>query len=270
MPDRPGAQLDWDGADRAVSEAVAYRHAALARPVLIGLAGAQGSGKSTMAPRIEALLADRELLTAILALDDFYRTRAEREELAREVHPLLATRGVPGTHDIARLSQTIDALLAGRATTVPRFDKARDDRAETGGTVGPADVVILEGWCIGAKPQSDAALAAPVNALESDEDPDGTWRRWVNERLATDYAALFARLDLTVLLRAPEFAVVERWRGEQETHLGARGMNPAAIARFVAHYERITRAMLASTTADLIVNLDEVRQPTGWSARPAH
>lgn len=270
MPDRPGTQLGWEAVDRAVAEAIADRHAALARRVLIGLAGAQGSGKSTMAPRIAALLADRGLRTTILALDDFYLSRAEREGLAREVHLLLATRGVPGTHDIARLSQTIDALLAGRAATVPRFDKARDDRAETGDTVGPADVVILEGWCIGAEPQSDGALATPINALESGEDPDGTWRRWVNEHLATDYAALFARLDLTVLLRAPEFAVVERWRGEQEVHLGARGMESAAIARFVAHYERITSAMLASTPADLIVNLDEVRQPTGWSTRPAH
>lgn len=261
---------NWDEADRAVARAIADRHAALGRPVLIGLAGAQGSGKSTMAPRIAAQLVDRGLRTAILALDDFYLTRAERQELARTVHPMLATRGVPGTHDVECLSKAIDALLAGQSATVPRFDKALDDRDAIACMVGPADVLILEGWCIGARPQSDVALATPVNVLEHDEDPDSTWRRWVNKHLGSDYAPLFARLDLTVLLRAPDFSVVERWRSEQEAHLGARGMGTAAIARFVAHYERITRGMLASPAADFIVDLDEARQPTGWSGRPVH
>lgn len=261
MPDRSEPDLGWPAADAAVAGTVAERHAALGRPILVGLAGAQGSGKSTMAPRLAASMAGRGLTSEILALDDFYLTRAERAALARDVHPLLATRGVPGTHDIGLLSDAIDALLAGGSAHVPIFDKARDERAGSRTVTGPVDVVLLEGWCIAARPQAEADLHKSINTLERVEDPDGRWRRWVNGRLATDYAALFARLDLTVLLRAPSFAVVERWRGEQEAHLGERAMSPAALARFVQHYERITRAMLASEPADLIVALSPERMP---------
>lgn len=261
MSDRPEPDLGWPAADAAVVRAVAGCHAALGRPILVGLAGSQGSGKSTTAPRLAALVAERGLRTAILALDDFYLTRAERELLARDVHPLLATRGVPGTHDIGLLSGTVEALSNGGSAHLPVFDKASDDRSGLRSIPGPADVVLLEGWCIGALPQTEGKLAEPVNALERSEDADGRWRRWVNDRLASDYAALFDRLDLTVLLRAPSFAVVERWRGEQEAHLGGRAMRPAAIARFVQHYERITRAMLADEPADLIVDLSADRFP---------
>lgn len=253
--------MSWEAADRAVADAISARHAASVRPVLVGLAGAQGSGKSTMAPRVAALLAGHGLRTAVLALDDFYLTRAERERLAREIHPLLATRGVPGTHDTALLAAALDALLAGRKARVPCFDKATDDRTGTRDLAGPFDVVLLEGWCIGARPETAAELAKPINALERDDDPDGTWRSRVNERLAADYAALFARIDLRVLLRAPDFAVVERWRAEQEAQLGERGMTQDQIARFVAHYERITRRMLAERNADLVIDLDRDRTP---------
>ncbi|WP_067681993.1 hypothetical protein [Tsuneonella dongtanensis] len=244
-----------------MADAVAACHSALGRPVLVGLAGAQGSGKSTMAPRIAALLAEKGLGTAILALDDFYLTREKRKALAETVHPLLATRGVPGTHDIGLLTRAFDALLAGQSAIVPRFDKGSDDRTGTRTVAGPVDVVLLEGWCIGARAQTDAALVEPVNALERDEDADGTWRRWVNRRLATDYAALFDRIDLRILLRAPDFAVVERWRCEQEAHLGLRGMTSEQITRFVQHYERVTRAMLAEEPADLIVDQSPDRVP---------
>ncbi len=261
MPDRTEPDLGWPAADAAAGLAVAGRHTALGRPVLVGLAGSQGSGKSTMAPRLAALLADRGLHTAILALDDFYLTRAERAMLSQDVHPLLATRGVPGTHNVGLLSDALDVLLAGGSAHVPVFDKANDDRAGSRTVAGPVDVVLLEGWCVGALPQPAVELAEPVNALERFEDADGIWRRWVNDRLATGYTGLFGRLDLTVVLRAPSFAVVERWRGEQEAHLGDRAMPPAALARFVQHYERITRAMLAGEPADLIVDLSAERVP---------
>lgn len=231
--------------------------------MFVGLAGAQGSGKSTMAPRLSAELAGEGLRTALLALDDFYLTRAERRHLARTVHPLLATRGVPGTHDIGLLTDALIALLAGRTTRVPRFDKSSDDRAaEDRQLDGPFDVVLLEGWCIGARLQPAEALAAPVNQLEREEDADGAWRRWVNRRLATDYAALFDRLDLRVFLRAPSFEVVLGWRAEQERELGAGGMSAPELERFIAHYERVTRWMLADAPADLVIDLDAARVPS--------
>jgi pantothenate kinase-related protein Tda10 len=75
--------------------------AAHARPLVVGLTGPQGSGKSTLAARLPDLLAAAGLNAGVLALDDLYLTKAERQRLAADVHPLFATRGVPGTHDVA-------------------------------------------------------------------------------------------------------------------------------------------------------------------------
>lgn len=251
----------WAEADAAAAQAIALCHAELGRRIVVGLAGAQGSGKTTMAERLAGALGGRGLRTAVLALDDFYLTRAQRDALARRVHPLLATRGVPGTHDLDLLNAALDALLAGRPASLARFDKAADDRAAGLRVEPPADVVLLEGWCVGARPQPAEALAAPVNALEREHDPDGRWRRWVNARLENEYAALWRRLDLRLLLRAPSFDVVARWRGEQEAHLGPRAMTAPQLAGFIAHYERITCWMLGDCPADLVIALDEARTP---------
>lgn len=261
---------EWARADMAAAEAIATAHAAAGAPIIVGLAGAQGSGKSTMAPRLRDCLALNGVRAAVLSLDDFYLTHAERNRLARTVHPLLATRGVPGTHDVAILVHTLDRLVNpdGPAVPIPCFDKAEDDRADRSGwrcLALPFDVIILEGWCIGARPQSAFELATPVNALERLHDANGQWRGWVNDQLAGVYKELFQRLALRLLLRAPSFEVVLRWRSEQEETLarltGRRGMNDEELQRFIAHYERITRSMLDAPPADLVIALDEDRLP---------
>lgn len=251
-------------------------HAALLavehRPVVIGLCGAQGSGKTTLAEAVIVACTGEGLRCAGLSIDDIYLTRGAREELARTVHPLLATRGVPGTHDVTLGQEVMDALARGEAAALPRFDKAQDDRAARADwprAPEGCEVLIFEGWCVGAVPQSEADLAAPVNALEEREDGDGRWRRYVNAALAGSYAALFARLDRLVLLAAPGFEVVHGWRLEQERDLarsaasGAGVMDEAGIARFISHYERLTRYILQEmpARADLVIQMDEQRHP---------
>lgn len=236
---------------------------------VIGLCGAQGSGKSTLAAGLAALFERESVPTAILSIDDLYLTRAERERLARDVHPLLRTRGVPGTHDIALGLSILDDLAAGRPASLPRFDKARDDRApasDWAGASADTRLLILEGWCVGARPQPEAALAKPVNALERDEDPDGLWRRFANAALAGPYQHLFGRIDRLILLAAPGFDIVLRWRIEQEHRLRRAqggGMSDAEVARFIRHYERLTRHILAEMPgrADLVIPLAEDRSP---------
>lgn len=242
-------------------------------PLLLGLSGLQGSGKSTLAAQLAAHCAAAGIDAIALSLDDAYRTRAERLALARDVHPLLATRGVPGTHDVALLHATLDALA--RATpdapaAVPAFDKGSDDRAPEATwrrIVAPPRLVVLEGWCIGVPPQADGALHTPINALERDEDPDGRWRRHVNAALAGEYATLWRRLDRLIVLQAASFDVVARWRDEQELTLrrsaAPHAMSPQAIVRFVAHYERISRHALVAlpALADRVIALDAARVP---------
>lgn len=241
-------------------------------PLILGLCGAQGSGKSTLAEGLQDRMAARGVRSAILSLDDLYLDGASRAALAAQVHPLLRTRGVPLTHDVARGVAVIDAVRARQPTTLPRFDKARDEPAPDTARVEGVDLLIFEGWCVGAVPQEDAALVEPINPLERADDPAGIWRRAVNIALATDYAALFGRIDRLVLLAAPGFEVVTGWRLEQEEALrrrvAAEGgdtsglMDAAAVARFVQHYERLTRHVLAEmpARADLILPLSAERR----------
>lgn len=239
------------------------------RTAVMGLAGAQGSGKSTVAKYAARLLEQRGMRAVVLSLDDFYLTHDARQRLAREVHPLLATRGPPGTHDVGLAGAAIDQLRAKGKVALPRFDKASDNRTPRGSwetVASPVDVILLEGWCVGAVSQGRAALATPVNDLERDEDPEGVWRAYVNDQLDGPYQALFARLHDLIMLEAPSFEVVAGWRAEQEAKLRARsagGMDDAQIARFVAHYERLTRWILAEMPgrADWVVTLDSDRNP---------
>lgn len=238
-------------------------------PFVLGVCGAQGSGKSTLAEGLTARLTARGLRAATLSIDDLYLSHAARAELGRIVHPLFATRGAPGTHDAGLGVGLLDAVRAGQDVVLPRFDKATDDPAPTGAPAkGPLDVLIFEGWCVGARAQDDAALASPVNALEAERDPDLTWRRFANLALATDYAELFERIDRLVLLAAPGFEVVRDWRIQQEHALrarageGARTMSDAEIGVFIQHYERLTRHILSDMPAyaDLTLRLDEHRR----------
>jgi D-glycerate 3-kinase len=239
------------------------------RCAVIGLCGAQGSGKTTVAKFTAQLLAERGMRAVALSLDDFYLTHEARLRLAKDVHPLLATRGPPGTHDVGMAGAAIDALRTRGKATLPRFDKATDTRAPRGTwetVASPVDVILLEGWCVGALSQGEAALATPVNDLERDEDLKGIWRHYVNDQLDGSYKALFARLHDLVLLEAPSFDVVVGWRAEQEAKLrekGGGGMDDAQIARFVAYYERLTRWILAEMPgrADWVVTLDTQRNP---------
>jgi D-glycerate 3-kinase len=244
-----------------LADELATRIAADARrPLRVAIAGAQGSGKTTLARILTQQLQHHRLRAVTCSLDDFYLTRAQRQELAQHEHPLLATRGVPGTHDVGLCLRVLDSLPQ-RATAVPVFDKSLDDRsdAQHWPVAGPVDVVVIEGWCLGARPEPAARLLAPVNELERDEDADGRWRRFVNASLAGQYQDLFASFDLLVYLQVPDFAAVRRWRGEQELQIPpARRMSEAGLRRFTAHYERLTRWMIddVPARADVTVRLD--------------
>lgn len=262
-----------------VARAIAAHQNGANRPILVGVNGSQGSGKTTLADFLCCCLeADFGLPSVSLSLDDVYLTRADRQRLGESVHPLLATRGVPGTHDIPLLLHTLQTLLdPGKAvgSRLPRFDKSIDDRApaDTWPTVTEAPaVVLLEGWCLGAEPEAPGDLIEPINALERDEDANGLWRSYVNDCLAQQFPAVYAPVDQWLMLQAPSFDCVFRWRREQEEKLAAqRGgmtdemMDEPALARFVAHFERLTRHCLATLPerVDHLLVLDEQRAIVG-------
>ncbi|MFT4198322.1 MAG: kinase [Pseudoxanthomonas sp.] len=252
---------------RALDDALA----ADAEVPVLAISGLQGSGKSTLAAQLQALAGARGLACTVLSIDDFYLPRAQRRALARRVHPLLATRGPPGTHQVQLALEVIDALRAGRAVQVPRFDKLGDERlprAQWQRVAAGTRLVVFEGWFLGTPAQAPVELALPLNALERDEDPHGSWRRFCNDALARDYPPLWARADRLWFLQPPGFEVVLRWRGQQERTLQATqprraGMSPAQLARFVQHYERVSRQALRTlpALADVVVPLDARRRP---------
>jgi D-glycerate 3-kinase len=178
--------------------------------------------------------------------------------LSKEIHPLLATRGVPGTHDLGLAFDTLDKLTNAQGTVqIPRFDKASDNRKEKGEwsqIETPVDIIILEGWCVGIPAQSEIDLERAINSLEQDYDEDGKWRKYVNDQLLGAYASLWQQIDQLIMLKAPDFSCVFEWRLEQEEKLKRstestllsenKIMAPEEIKHFIQHYERLTRHAL--------------------------
>lgn len=235
---------------------IASHHNNKKAPVTIGINGAQGSGKTTLTDLLVLLLNKKFHLHAVgLSIDDFYLTKQERKNLARDIHPLFITRGVPGTHDVKLASNTISQLVQGVTNiAIPRFDKASDDRypkQQWEVIREKVDVVIFEGWCVGAKPQETEQLTAPINALEEEHDPQGIWRTYVNQKLSTDYPPLFDLIDYWIMFKAPSFDCVLSWRLEQEKKLNDilligdnTTMNDEDIFFFIQHYQRLTESLL--------------------------
>ena len=254
------------------------------RTVVVGLSGAQGTGKSTLARLMKVLLEQLfGLRVAVLSLDDLYLSKAARQQRGETYHPLLVTRGVPGTHDVELGLHVLRSLRAGETVALPRFDKATDEpfpKFKWPIWNGTCDVVLFEGWCVGARPQRGDELDAPVNGLERLEDSTGDWRWYINRQLGGAYQTLFAELDLLVLLRPRDFDRVYAWREEQEARLRAAGgteprgdgvalrdglevMTPTAVRRFVMHFERLTRFIWEEMPdrADAVVYLDDDHRP---------
>lgn len=250
---------------QALVTQVLQRLQTLPKPAVVGISGAQGSGKSTLADELVAQLQQRGIRAAAVSLDDYYLSKARRQQLALAIHPLLVQRGVPGTHDIARAIADAKAVLAGVEVTLPQFDKALDEPV----AALPAqqlDVLIVEGWCLGVKTQTSAELAVPVNALEAGEDTDGRWRHYVNSQLAGLYADYWLLLKPLIWLNAPDWQSVCRWRAKQEQQLWrerGQGMTEAELVRFMLPFQRLTQASWQQlpSAADVVVSLNQNQQP---------
>lgn len=236
----------------------------LSLPAVVGISGAQGSGKSTLAAALVTQLQQQGIPAAAVSLDDYYLSKAQRQALAGQVHPLLVQRGVPGTHDIDRAIADIKAVLAGHEVALPQFDKALDEPVAN---LAPQslDLLIVEGWCLGVQPQPAAQLQQPVNLLEAEADTDGRWRHYVNQQLAGDYCTLWQLLKPLIWLQAPDWASVCRWRAQQEQQLQQQrgmAMSGPALARFMLPFQRLTQAAWRQLPgrADIVLQLDSQQQ----------
>ena len=224
--------------------------------LFIGLSGGQGSGKTTVATILKIILKKffkRE--THVSSIDDFYKTSKERNDMSRIIHPLFKTRGVPGTHDVNLVKKFFYFLKKKnfRKFKSPKFDKSIDDRVKKkywSNIKKKPNIVILEGWCVGAKPQTNFMIKKPVNILEKYEDQNSVWRQHVNKKLKKEYKKIFSKIDHLIFMRVPNFKMVFKWRLLQEkklekkSHLNKKIMSYSEIKRFIMFYERITLQMI--------------------------
>jgi len=226
------------------------------RILFLGFSGGQGSGKTTVAKILKITLKKffkRKI--HISSIDDFYKTLKDRNKMAHTIHPLFKTRGVPGTHDINLIKKFFYFIKEKKfaKTKLPKFDKSIDDRLKKKywfNIKERPEIVILEGWCVGAEPQSNSLIKKPINILEKYEDQDLIWRKYVNEKLKKEYKKLFSMIDYYIFMKIPNFKMVFKWRLLQENKLRKKLrfkkkiMSYSEIKRFIMFYQRITLQMI--------------------------
>ena len=229
------------------------------------ISGSQGVGKSTLAIIIKLVIEKiYKKKVMILSIDDYYLSKNKRNEISKKIHPLLKTRGVPGTHDINKLRRHINNFNKQKfPISTPKFDKLKDDCSKTLNKVTSAQILILEGWCCGTSAVEDKYLYKNINKLELNLDKNFVWRKYYNSILKNQYQSVFKMFDITIYLKPPSFAYVLKWRVLQEKNNAIKTnqkklMNKKELSFFIQHYEKITKWMIKTmpAKADILINLD--------------
>ena len=242
------------------------------KPYLIGLSGGQGTGKTTISSILKIILTKYFRLNVFkISIDDLYKTRKDRISLSKKIHPLLKTRGVPGTHDVNFMFDFLKKIKKKRFKhhRIPKFNKAIDDRLKRKSWYlikRIPDVIIFEGWCVGARAEKKNTLKKSINPLEKKEDKNLKWRKFVNGQLENKYKKLFSKLDCMLFLKAGSFKLLQSWRLKQESLLKLNSKNKAnnkvmsknEVLTFMQTYQRITQNMFkfAPKYSSIVLNLN--------------
>jgi len=216
-------------------------------PLLVGLSGPPGSGKSTLSSIIRGRFLAWGFSCECISLDDFYYSKTEREKRAKQVSQLLMTRGVPGTHDMYLLAQVIECIVSDKAVSWQKFYKSADDiDLENVNSFTPVinrkPIILLEGWCIGCIPSDPAELIEPINTLELVHDSSQIWRTYVNNQIKSAYLPVWERIDYFIYIQIPEWSYIEKWRSDQAI---SNKETEIDLKIFLQFFERISRNMMA-------------------------
>lgn len=214
----------------------------LQRPLVQGILGAQGTGKTTLASICRRILEHLGYPTLSLSIDDLYKTYEDRQRL-QAVDPRLVWRGPPGTHEVKLGIELFDQVRQGHVPLiVPRFDKSAyegaGDRAPSEIVETRIEIVLFEGWFVGVRPVAESAFVDPPPPIHTDED-----RRFAldcNRRLH-DYLPLWERLDRLLVLAPIDYRLSKQWRREAEQRMvasGKSGMSDFQIDQFVEYFWR--------------------------------
>ena len=248
------------------------------KPYFVGLAGGQGTGKTTISSLIKIILIKYFKLKVFrISIDDFYKTRKERIILSKRIHPMLLTRGVPGTHDINMMLSFFRKAKSKqfKRLKLPNFNKAIDDRFNKKywyDLKDKPDVIIFEGWCVGAKSEKSNTLKKNINSMERAKDHKQIWRKYINQQLKSKYKNLYLQLNCLIYLKAKNFSLLQKWRFKQEQKLWLKNKNNTKlkimrredVINFMQTYQRITQNMFKNMPkyASIILNLNSNHQIT--------
>lgn len=252
----------------------------LKSPLVIGLSGPQGSGKSSVVKAVaNELRAASKLNVVEFSLDDCYLTHDDQVKLAATGNTLVSQRGLPGTHDIPLCVDTLKSLIDQKATDVPQYDKSafsgqgdRVPRSEFIKTTPPYDVILFEGWCVGFTSVNDGELeerwngsTGPLKRHRLDH------AKYVNDKLK-QYDDIWNMFDGFVHLDAESISYVYDWRLQQEHGLikeKGSGMTDDQVRAFVDGYmpayelynDRLRTHEGLPSIPHLRVTLNKNRQP---------
>jgi D-glycerate 3-kinase len=241
----------------------------LGRPLIQGILGVQGTGKTTISRILSLILQQLGYCTLSLSLDDLYKTYADRLALMQE-DPRLIWRGPPGTHDIDLGLNVLDRVRQSKSpVTVPRFDKSSyhgaGDRT-TPEIISHVDIVLFEGWFVGVRPISPTAFSTAPPPIVTPADQ--TFARDMNHRLQ-DYLPLWERLDSLMVLYPTDYRCSLAWRKQAEQRMiaaGKTGMSDSQIEEFVNYFWRalhpelfITPLTKSPELVDLVMEINPDR-----------
>ena len=230
------------------------------------ISGPQGSGKTTISKLLKVVIEKiYKKKVMVLSIDDYYLSKKKRIELSKKVHPLLITRGVPGTHNIKKLKDHINQFIQNsfpiRSLT---FNKLTDDVLKKRRIIKNADILLLEGWCCGSKPITNKYLHKNINDLERRLDNKNIWRSYYNSFLKKEYSELFSKFKKKIYIKPPSFIHILEWRYKQEKQNALKerkknSMSKKELKYFIQHYEKQTKWMIKTMPAEasMVIKIDK-------------
>jgi D-glycerate 3-kinase len=244
----------------------------LGRPLIQGILGVQGTGKTTLTRSLCSILATLGHSAIAISIDDFYKTYTERQALKHQ-DPRLRWRGPPGTHDIPLALQTLRQLKSptpGKVIAIPRFDKSlhqgEGDRIQPQ-MIHPVDIVLFEGWFVGVLPVPAETFAHPPEPINTPSDQ--AFASDINQSLF-DYLPLWQLIDRLMILYPQDYRLSQQWRQQAEHDLkaqGKTGMSDETLQEFVTYFWRalhpeifVKPLLKAPSPAHLVIEITQSHQ----------